>query len=272
MTSPIALSTTATATCSSTTDCASPEAAVDYAYFGVNLAQATWSYPATNRLLFQAGATFLHNVTARPSPARSQADRHRLHRAVEELQLQRRRQSGSTPAGHGERAGLRPAATSGSPCPTSPARTRSRLGWSLLQGRHNLGIVDVNQKLYYKFLTPACLAPVPNSIVQWAGPNHTENKIKLDLGLYAQDQWTLKRLTLNLGLRFDYFNALRAGAAPARRAVRPGVRLRQDRQRAELQGPRAAPGRRVRSVRQRQDRGEGDVRAIRGQVWARDYP
>ena len=27
-----------------------------------------------------------------------------------------------------------------------------------------------------------------------------------ELGLYAQDQWTIKRLTLNYGLRFDYFN------------------------------------------------------------------
>ena len=48
---------------------------------------------------------------------------------------------------------------------------------------------------------------MPNSIVQWAGPNHTENSVGMDLGLYAQDQWTLKRLTLNLGLRFDHFNA-----------------------------------------------------------------
>ena len=29
----------------------------------------------------------------------------------------------------------------------------------------------------------------------------------MDLGVYVQDQWTLKRLTLNPGLRFDYFNA-----------------------------------------------------------------
>jgi hypothetical protein len=40
-----------------------PETAVDFTYFGVNLAQATWSYAASNRLLFQAGATYLHNLT-----------------------------------------------------------------------------------------------------------------------------------------------------------------------------------------------------------------
>jgi hypothetical protein len=30
--------------------------------------------------------------------------------------------------------------------------------------------------------------------------------MKMDLGVYAQDQWTIKQLTLNLGLRFDYLN------------------------------------------------------------------
>ena len=28
-----------------------------------------------------------------------------------------------------------------------------------------------------------------------------------NLGLYAQDRWTMNRLTLNLGVRFEYVNA-----------------------------------------------------------------
>src|SRR5262249_6896892 len=32
-------------------------------------------------------------------------------------------------------------------------------------------------------------------------------RIRMNMGLYAQDQWTLKRLTLNLGLRYDHFDA-----------------------------------------------------------------
>ena len=31
-----------------------------------------------------------------------------------------------------------------------------------------------------------------------------KNRMKADLGLFAQDQWTIKRLTLNYGVRFDY--------------------------------------------------------------------
>jgi hypothetical protein len=39
------------------------ESTVNYTYFGIWMSQATWVYPATNRLLLQAGATHLHNQT-----------------------------------------------------------------------------------------------------------------------------------------------------------------------------------------------------------------
>jgi Carboxypeptidase regulatory-like domain len=45
---------------------------------------------------------------------------------------------------------------------------------------------------------------VPVSITQWATPWLQKNRI-IDSGVYAQDQWTMNRLTINLGLRFDYF-------------------------------------------------------------------
>jgi hypothetical protein len=48
---------------------------------------------------------------------------------------------------------------------------------------------------------------VPNRITLWATPLEQRERIKADLGVFAQDQWTIRRMTLNLGLRFDYFNA-----------------------------------------------------------------
>ena len=36
-------------------------------------------------------------------------------------------------------------------------------------------------------------------------PNDRQNGVDRDLGLYAQDRWSLGRITLNLGLRFDQF-------------------------------------------------------------------
>ena len=46
----------------------------------------------------------------------------------------------------------------------------------------------------------------PNQIQQFAEPNGRWQNTKADLGIYVQDDWTMKRLTLNLGLRYDYFN------------------------------------------------------------------
>ena len=47
---------------------------------------------------------------------------------------------------------------------------------------------------------------LPVSLTQYATPYELQNRFKHDLGIYAQDQWALNKLTLNLGVRFDYFN------------------------------------------------------------------
>jgi len=44
--------------------------------------------------------------------------------------------------------------------------------------------------------------------------------MKADLGIYGQDSWTLRRMTLNYGLRWEYFNSyIRAQDQPAGRFV-----------------------------------------------------
>jgi hypothetical protein len=48
---------------------------------------------------------------------------------------------------------------------------------------------------------------VPVSLTQIARPYFWEERVKMNLGVFAQDQWTIKRLTLNLGVRYDYLNA-----------------------------------------------------------------
>ena len=45
---------------------------------------------------------------------------------------------------------------------------------------------------------------LPNRITIYA-PSQELNRTNADLGIYAQDQWVLDRLTLNMGVRFDYF-------------------------------------------------------------------
>jgi hypothetical protein len=62
-----------------------------------------------------------------------------------------------------------------------------------------------------------CLAlPCPIAVAVANGPSTGEQKVKRDIGIYVQDAWTLNRLTLNLGARYDHFNAeVPAQSAPA---------------------------------------------------------
>lgn len=48
---------------------------------------------------------------------------------------------------------------------------------------------------------------VPDSVIVYNTPTRTYNLMGADVGLYIQDSWTLKRLTLNPGLRYEHFNS-----------------------------------------------------------------
>lgn len=48
---------------------------------------------------------------------------------------------------------------------------------------------------------------VPNQISQFAVPYAHSQRQRAELGLYAQDRWTLDRLTLNVGLRYDWYSS-----------------------------------------------------------------
>src|SRR5205814_93815 len=64
----------------------------------------------------------------------------------------------------------------------------------------------VNQdRVVHGDVTYAFLRGVPNTITQYGTP-YLQKDRATDLGVFVQDQWTVKRLTLNYGLRFDYFN------------------------------------------------------------------
>jgi hypothetical protein len=51
------------------------------------------------------------------------------------------------------------------------------------------------------------LQGVPTNVRVRNTPYEATQKVKADFGLYAQDAWTMKRLTLNYGARFDHFNS-----------------------------------------------------------------
>ena len=48
---------------------------------------------------------------------------------------------------------------------------------------------------------------LPSQVTVYATPLDLDEVTKANVGLFAQDQWTVRRLTLNMGLRFDYLNS-----------------------------------------------------------------
>ena len=68
---------------------------------------------------------------------------------------------------------------------------------------------DGDQPLTYRFN-----AGIPNLITQRALPLYGQVNVDHNLALYAQDKWTLRRMTASYGLRYDYF----ASSFPEQRA------------------------------------------------------
>ena len=84
----------------------------------------------------------------------------------------------------------------------------------------------------------------------------------MQASFFAQDQWTMNRLTLQGAMRYDQPWSWFPENSRAAKPVLPGRDLREDRRRDRLQRRHAAHGRRVRRVRQRQDGAEGEPRQV----------
>jgi hypothetical protein len=178
------------------------EASYDAVFSPLLLTQGTWSYPATNRLLFEAGATNNYNRRFGVKKYGARDDISILERS-------------SNLRYHAPDAGL------GAPGLRAPGGDTDELGQhnerfavSYITGSHALkvglftlgginyqGLREVPQDLYYDFLNG-----VPVQLTQWASPSSSLAELN-QLATFAQDQWTIKKLTLNLGLRFDYVHA-----------------------------------------------------------------
>jgi len=78
-----------------------------------------------------------------------------------------------------------------------------KFGFSDLWGRRDT-TQEVPQAVSYRVTT--AINGTPNQITEYANPEWLE-KVNAMLGIYAQDQWTLHHVTLNLGLRYDYFKS-----------------------------------------------------------------
>ena len=176
-----------------------PEATGAHHYNPNFLSIATWTYPATNRLLIEAAG----QVRKYNNHQKRQPDLSTDIISVREL---------STNIQYGSRAS--------SYRPQPRESYRERIAVSYITGSHAFksgldvnqfhiglpgeGFADpnqINQARDYTFREG-----IPQSVRIWAVPFGTEDRSR-DIVLYAQDQWTIRRLTLNLGLRYSDFNA-----------------------------------------------------------------
>ena len=166
-----------------------PEAAHYRKYFPNNVPQASWSFPATSKLLFEAGVSariFIWTnmpepgVTANTISITESSNNFLYHAAPnygEHLSTQANQRFAVSyiTGSHAFKTGL----------------------FVLQEWRRQTD--DPNLGVTYQFRNGR-----PTQLTQFVVPTKEWDRINPDLGLYGQDQWTIKRLTLNLGVRFDY--------------------------------------------------------------------
>jgi hypothetical protein len=170
-----------------------PEASAVLKTYPNLMVQATWSAPITNRLLIDAGVTF-HPESWSLWPQPDVAwDTYPM------VEL-------STNTSYAAR--------------TSYTRHRSntensKFNVSYVTGSHafKVGFQEMHgwRKIYNEALGTATtlrlLNGVPDSILEYTFPYTTKVNLKYYIGLFAQDQWTFNRMTVNMGIRLDAMNA-----------------------------------------------------------------
>ena len=159
------------------------------------LSQATWNAPLTSRLLLEAGAGFANKdfqyFLQTPDGVTNSTP------AFSDLGTGYSWGSLGSPYGH-----------------NSTHNFNARFATSYVTGSHaaKVGITFQHDSAYTtenvtnNGVTYQLRNGVPTQITEYATPLSLYEFTKANIGIFGQDQWTLKHLTLNVGLRFDYYN------------------------------------------------------------------
>jgi len=181
----------------------SPESTVAYRYPRLNLAQASWTSPLTNKLLFEARYALRGEAFGNQLPAEGS-----IYRSMIPVTDQT---SGMFYRGKGGDGG--PSGIFGY---TSQKINTLVASASYVTGSHafKVGMSDTWARsdsttdsningLAYRFTNG--INGVPNQFTMYATPIRAASLVKAELGIYGQDRWTFDRYTVNLGLRYDLF-------------------------------------------------------------------
>ena len=181
-----------------------PEAAYGWNFWPTGLYQATWTSPVTSRLLFEAGAgLMLFHWPVTPQPETGMAIS-----TIDQL----------TGLLYGSAGGVASFPLSLYGSPRTADRYTERFSMSYVTGSHafktgfnleqgtSYDEAHVNGDRSYRFRGSSPTNAVPNQVTLYATPWAEKERMKANLGIYAQDRWTLRRFTLNAGVRFEYLN------------------------------------------------------------------
>jgi hypothetical protein len=172
----------------------SPEGAVWWRHGPAQLWYLNWSHPASGRVLFEGSVAWRneHTQAKVTDPSLSAPDA----RSVIELSLNRTYGANpvynNVPSEHWLSRGAMSYVT---------GSHAFKVGFTTLSD-FNATIGKRNYQEQYVFRNQ-----VPIALNQFGLGFLTESRMKMALGLYAQDQWKVRRLTLSAGVRFDSINA-----------------------------------------------------------------
>jgi hypothetical protein len=171
---------------------------VEMGYFNplVNL-KATWTHPVSDKLLLQGGFMYVDtHAHYAPAPEVQFGDAP-IREASTSLSYNSRVDTGLNffhdPQGNGD---FTVSYVTGS--------HSIKAGFSLLRGYLDQHADSTNEPPIMYTVRKATVnsLPAPVSITESALPTHQHDDIT-NMGLYVQDQWTLRRLTVNGGVRYD---------------------------------------------------------------------
>ncbi len=189
---------------------AAPESSGLQHQWPTNIVAVTWNNPASNRFLLEGGFQYFLNNTLVAPPPEVKPDHIQVTEQSTGLRYHARAELGS------QGYTLRQRFTNNAKASASyiTGSHAFKMGISAVFLHYELN-PKVNGDVAYTFNNQR-----PVSVTLFATPYRTDLNVKPEIGLYAQDQWTVRRLTLNAGVRLDWLKAYSAGySLPAGRFV-----------------------------------------------------